>query len=371
MSLVAIVFSRCRLIALGAFFLVAPMASVSQAVTVAADTFTRANSNDLGSTEVGGFAYQEVFIQNLLGDPDVAQITNNELELLAGTGMAVLDVGLSDLTATADVHFVGGTAGFNTKSRGGMVFRMSNMELGVPGFFDHPDNLGLVLVWFSPSGGVLVGENRTTDFSWDHIDNPFNEEVDFQTYGFPGSLPTTINGVPFDANGDGRLGEDEPFQVSVVLSGTNVDVQFNGMTIRSVTLDNAGGLSDNHFGPLKWTRIAGDGSEPTVAFDNLIIDGMLPGSDLNMDGFVDGLDLGILLGNWNTTTTPEMGELNGIPPVDGLDLGILLGDWNPSPLAVAGAVPEPSTLALLSLALGAVSLRRSRSQVIFYANERW
>jgi len=39
-------------------------------------------------------------------------------------------------------------------------------------------------------------------------------------------------------------------------------------------------------------------------------------ADLNMDEFVDGLDLGILLGNWNTSTTPDMGELDGTPPVD-------------------------------------------------------
>ena len=56
--------------------------------------------------------------------------------------------------------------------------------------------------------------------------------------------------------------------------------------------------------------------------------------DLNRDGFVDGLDLGILLGNWNQNVSPNEGGLNGEPPVDGLDLGILLGAWRP-----------PSTLA--------------------------
>ena len=73
-------------------------------------------------------------------------------------------------------------------------------------------------------------------------------------------------------------------------------------------------------------------------------------ADLNMDGFVDGLDLGILLGNWDQTTTPDMGELNGTPPVDGLDLGILLGAWNPPPLSAAvGTVPEPASAVLLGL----------------------
>ena len=80
-------------------------------------------------------------------------------------------------------------------------------------------------------------------------------------------------------------------------------------------------------------------------------------ADLNMDGFVDGLDLGILLGSWNTVTTPEMGELNGIPPVDGLDLGIFLGAWNPPPLGAAAAVPEPTSAALLVFLVYACSPR--------------
>ena len=82
--------------------------------------------------------------------------------------------------------------------------------------------------------------------------------------------------------------------------------------------------------------------------------------DLNSDGFVDGLDLGILLGNWNTTTTPDMGELNGTPPVDGLDLGILLGHWNAAPLGAVASVPEPTSLSLLLLTCLAVTPRRAR-----------
>jgi len=73
-------------------------------------------------------------------------------------------------------------------------------------------------------------------------------------------------------------------------------------------------------------------------------------ADLNMDGFVDGLDLGTLLGSWGTTTTPELGELNGTPPVDGLDLGALLAEWNPPPLSPSSTVPEPGSAVLAMLA---------------------
>lgn len=79
--------------------------------------------------------------------------------------------------------------------------------------------------------------------------------------------------------------------------------------------------------------------------------------DLNGDGFVDSLDLGILLGNWGTNTTPDMGELDGTPPVDGLDLGILLSAWNPPP--AAATVPEPSGLALLFASINFFFFSRS------------
>ena len=72
--------------------------------------------------------------------------------------------------------------------------------------------------------------------------------------------------------------------------------------------------------------------------------------DFDMDDDVDGADH-IL---WQLD--PSVGLLNDWETNygDGVDNGPFL-------IAAAGAVPEPSTLALLSLALGAVSLRRSRS----------
>jgi hypothetical protein len=80
--------------------------------------------------------------------------------------------------------------------------------------------------------------------------------------------------------------------------------------------------------------------------------------DLNIDGFVDGLDLGILLGNWRQFVPPSGGELDARPPVDGEDLGILLGAWNPQPLVAASTVPEPNTLLLGALTTMGLLLRR-------------
>lgn len=82
--------------------------------------------------------------------------------------------------------------------------------------------------------------------------------------------------------------------------------------------------------------------------------------DLNGDGFVDGLDLGILLGSWGINTTPDMGELDGIPPVDGLDLGILLAAWNPPPALASTAVPEPSALFIMLTLIAGLGTKRNR-----------
>ena len=50
----------------------------------------------------------------------------------------------------------------------------------------------------------------------------------------------------------------------------------------------------------------------------------IPG-DINHDGHVDGSDLAVLLGNWNSTS--GTGDVNGDGRTDGTDLAILLGHW--------------------------------------------
>jgi len=70
-------------------------------------------------------------------------------------------------------------------------------------------------------------------------------------------------------------------------------------------------------------------------------------TDANFDGFVDGLDLGILLGEWDPLMS-GISDYNQDGAVDGLDLGILLGQWDPPVrMVAASSIPEPSTATLL------------------------
>ncbi len=91
---------------------------------------------------------------------------------------------------------------------------------------------------------------------------------------------------------------------------------------------------------------------PAYSVSTLVLQATALPEDLNADGFIDGLDLGILLGNWGENANASGGELNGTAPVDGLDLGILLGAWNPPAASVEAlsTVPEPRAAVLLVLA---------------------
>jgi hypothetical protein len=50
--------------------------------------------------------------------------------------------------------------------------------------------------------------------------------------------------------------------------------------------------------------------------------------DLDLNGAVNGADLGLLLAGWGTCGTPCPGDLDRNGFVEGFDLGLLLSNWS-------------------------------------------
>jgi hypothetical protein len=69
-----------------------------------------------------------------------------------------------------------------------------------------------------------------------------------------------------------------------------------------------------------------ESGEETVDLDSVKLSGPCA-ADLDSSGSVDGADLGVLLGDWNTDSLASDLNCDGI--VAGADLGILLGAWGP------------------------------------------
>jgi hypothetical protein len=132
------------------------------------------------------------------------------------------------------------------------------------------------------------------------------------------------------------------------------------------------GYHGTHLGWSDYTGYFGEGLtvwevDSLAYFDTA--DGAFPGSvdlsgDLDGDGFVGIADLNIVLGNWNATVTPG-DQLQGDTSGDGFvgieDLNTVLGTWNNgTPPQSGSVVPEPASLALLTIGASVFTRRRRR-----------
>ena len=93
-----------------------------------------------------------------------------------------------------------------------------------------------------------------------------------------------------------------------------------------------------------------------MAYPRNLPDPPSPG-DADVDGDVDDDDLSLLLAGWGHRTDWSHGEFNGVFPVNDDDLSLLLANWTGPQ---SGAVPEPTTSALLAvIAPALLRLRRT------------
>ncbi len=195
-----------------------------------ADTFTRADgpvANDsLGSTEAGGADWHEFKVNNFT--VNAASIEDGELRLGDGTSdpcLAVASASWPSGVFSARMRFdkVDGS-GTTVKNGCGLVMRRAlGSRLDI-----EADMAGSVSLLMTPAGALFVRENALdTKYGM----NPFTGSPDFWVYGAAGSLPASINGLPFDADGDGRLGDGEPFDFQAILSGSRLQVLVNGQPV--------------------------------------------------------------------------------------------------------------------------------------------
>ena len=264
--------------------LIVALAAFGQAALIE-DTYSRADSSGLGITEVGGYAYTESNMQNWI--TNVAAIAGQQLHIhgysasgpasTSNHGQAGLlapdltdTVHLPNVAISTDMSFLlSNTTGSNTTNNSGFIFRK-------PTATSQVETPGHVEAYILPTGGVMLREKVGGTFYIRYRDNPFvagDQSGTLNIFQGAGSLPTTINGQPFDADGDGRLEHDEPFHVQAVLVGDRLTFAINGQAVaaaRTASDGSAVGTQTLSLCKNRYTSSASTIADPY--FDNLSID---------------------------------------------------------------------------------------------------
>lgn len=160
-------------------------------------------------------------------------------------------------------------------------------------------------------------------------------------------LPTDTAGLVCDADGDGGC------------DATDINMLYQAFgTSGALDLDGSGTIDADDID--EWLGAASDVSNPAKgdAAHTYVL------GDVNFDGSVNSIDLGLLLNNFGDTTGLFYGDgnVNGDANVDSIDLGQLLNNFNfASSSLAANAVPEPGTMGISIVALlGLFAIRRRR-----------
>lgn len=149
------------------------------------------------------------------------------------------------------------------------------------------------------------------------------------------NCPVEVASCDADGDGDCDLDDLDALYAANGSAGPELDIDGSG-TVDQDDIDD-------------WLTEASDSDNPAKADPSHIY---IVG-DLNLSGFVDSSDLGLLLNNFGgANANYGGGDLNLDLIVDSSDLGLLLNNFGGgTPAAAAAAVPEPSSMWMLGLAL--------------------
>jgi hypothetical protein len=275
--------------------------------------------------------------------------------------------------ATSVVSYVAGTgavAGFNNP----------NVALGAPERFTGEGLIPQAVTPFQPAFrpnevvSLGVGGRLVLAFDHDVVDDPRNPHgIDLIVYGnafcadaeYPsgvasgtfsegGTIELSSDGVTWiavpEAEADGGLptlgySDVDPYATEPGLVPTDparpVDPAMTPASMEGIAwaalvaaYDGAAGGTGIDLGPLglasaRFVRItvAADAAFVPEVDAIVAVRPAAAAADLDGDGAVNGLDLGILLGAWGACASCAA-DMNGDGMVDGLDLGAMLGAWS-------------------------------------------
>lgn len=233
------------------------------------DTFTRANSTNLGTSEVGGKTWYEMRYDGTAAIT-VPAVSGYKLDLGAGrvNHQAILDVNLPNIEATADIEFdlSGSGAAMNGA---GFMLRKPSLTASHSGIGAD----GQVIIQVLPTGAFWVTEQQGGTSAALYTANPWSGASGWPAVGnfpAPGVLPQFINGLPFDLDQDGRLGgSEETFQLGAFLFDDFLQIRINGQAILSFdNLAGTGNAGNNYFSVVK-NSWASSGTAVNPLYDNI------------------------------------------------------------------------------------------------------
>ena len=158
-----------------------------------------------------------------------------------------------------------------------------------------------------------------------------NNEITFDNRippkGFTNAAFEAFGGGPVDYSyPDGQYWDDTSFAIPSLATEAVATLYYQTSSREYVEFLRDTNVTDG-FGQKAYDLWVSNGKSAPVAMDTMAIDidTTVPG-DINGDGFVNGADIGLLLGAWGRCKgCPE--DLNGDGLVTGADIGLLLGYW--------------------------------------------